>query len=288
MRIIVTGASGFLGKALCTALSRAGHQPVALSRRRLSFFDDAAIPWFHCDLPDTLDPRAFTPAPDSLVHCAYSTRYRSEREASRTNLEGSRSVLEAFRRSGGGQFVFISSVAAHTEAASLYGRMKLQTESYMDLGRDTILRPGLIIGNGGIFLRISETVRRLGVAPLFYGGEQQFQTIWLEDLCNAIVAVIGRQITGRFVVASPELVSIRKLYSDIADTQGGRVRFIRLPGAGTLLLLKAAERLGVTLPVTSENLLGLKAARTFDVATDLAALGISPIPWTEALRRLEC
>lgn len=287
MRVLVSGASGFLGKALCAALARAGHAPVALSRTHLPEFDAAGIPWYRCDLPGEIDMRAFTPRADALVHCAYSTRFRSEREAIATNVDGSRALLAAFRQSGGGQFVFVSSFAAHEKAESIYGKTKLLTEAALDPSRDTILRAGFIIGAGGIFQRISRSIGALGIVPLFYGGRQHLQVIWIDDLCAAIIAAIERRLAGRFAVASPRAVPIREFYSGIARLQQRRPRFVSLPGPATLWLLSVAERAGVQLPVTSENLLGLKAARTFEVEADLVALGIRPIPWEIALQRLD-
>ena len=287
MRVLVSGASGFLGRALCAALARAGHTPVALSRTRLPLFDSSGIPWYRCDLPQTIDLRAFTPRADALVHCAYSTRFRSEPEAIATNVEGSRALLAAFRQGGGGQFVFVSSFAAHAQAESIYGKTKLLTEAALDPSRDTILKAGFIIGPGGIFQRISQSIRTLGLVPLFYGGRQELQVIWIDDLCGAILSAIDKRLTGRMAVASPRAVPIREFYSGIARLQKRRPRFIALPGPATLWLLRAAERAGATLPITSENLLGLKAARTFEVDADLAALGIAPIAWETALQRLD-
>jgi nucleoside-diphosphate-sugar epimerase len=287
MRVLVSGASGFLGRALCAALARAGHAPVALSRTPLPEFDASGIPWYRCDLPAGIDMRAFTPKADALVHCAYSTRFRSEPEAIATNVEGSRALLAAFRQSGGGQFVFVSSFAAHEKAESIYGRTKLMIEAALDPARDTILRAGLIIGAGGIFARISQSIRSLGVVPLFYGGRQELQVIWIDDLCAAIVAAVERRLAGRYFVAGPRAVPIREFYSGIARLQKQRPRFIPLPGPATLWLLRVAERAGVPFPLTSENLLGLKAARTFEVEADLATLGIRPIPWEIALQRLD-
>lgn len=253
----------------------------------MPFFDASAIPWYHCDLPDAIDPGAFTPSADALVHCAYSTRFRSEAEAIATNVDGSRALLTAFREHGGGQFVFVSSFAAHAGAESIYGKTKLLTEATLDPSRDVILKAGFIIGRGGIFQRISQSIRSLGLVPLFFGGRQQLQVIWIDDFCAAVISALEKGLTGRFAVASPRPVPIREFYAGIARLQRRRPRFLSLPGAASLWLLRGAERAGVSLPVTSENLLGLKAARIFDVDADLAALGITPIPWETALQRLD-
>jgi len=284
MRVLVTGASGFVGGALCEVLAESGHQPVALSRRPVPGLAALGIPWFRCDLPGEIDAEAFQRG-DMLVHCAYSTRFKSRSEAVAINLDGTQALLRLFRERGGAKFVLISSVAAHDEAESLYGKSKLQLEGELDPSRDLAIRPGLVIGRGGLYGRMSETLRKSGWVPLFYGGTQQVQTIWIRDLCRGIQTALELDLTGRLTLAHPVQVPIRDLYCAIGRSVGTRVRFVRLPGGLVRAGLQLAEGLGLNLPVTSENLLGLKHARVFDVSEDLARLKLSPVDCQEAIRR---
>jgi len=67
---------------------------------------------------------------------------------------------------------------------------------------------------------------------------------------------------------------------------GKRPRFLPLPGDLTVLALRLAERLGFQLPLSSDNLRGLKRLRAFDVEDDLRRIGLDPRPMRESLARI--
>jgi len=179
--------------------------------------------------------------------------------------------------------VFISSTGAHSEALSYYGQSKLAIEECLDLGRDLVIRPGLILGNGGLFQRISGSLSRFGFVPVFEGGRQTIQTVHVEDLSHAVVRAIEQGLVGRFVVAEPEGLELRDLFRQIADRMGTRVRLVPLPAAPLLFLLRLAERLRLRLPLTSENVLGAQSLRTQPSAADLQAIGVTVRSTPESL-----
>lgn len=285
-RVIVSGATGFLGSALARHLLSHGYEVRGLSR------DPSAPPaglddveWYRCQLPRMVDDAALRDA-EVLVHCAFDTRFRGAAEARSVNVEGSAFLFEACRERGVKKIVFISSLSAHEDAISTYGRSKLEVEAMLDPTRDVAIRPGHIVGEGGIFSRTARSIARLPFIPLFYGGEQLVQTVALEDVCEAIRLTIEKDLTGTLRVAEPEPVRLRDFYGEIARALDRRPRFARLPGGLTLLALQRAEKLGFRLPISSDNLLGLKRLRAFDLTTDIERLGFTPGPMRESLGRI--
>lgn len=275
--VLITGATGFLGRALCRHFGGRGWTVRGLVRD-----PDAAPPLlpglllFKGLLPEGVDPRAFEGV-DVVVHAAYATRQLPRDQAERINYDGTITVYELSRRYGVGRFVFISSTGAHACAESFYGRSKFELEQRLDPSRDAIIRPGLIIGPepGGTFHRMAEQVRRLGVVPIFDGGRQIVQTVYINDVCRAIELVVEKGLPGTHVVAEPEGVAMRDLFAKIAARLNRRCRFIPLPMEGTLAMLRALERWRIPLPLTSENLLGLKAMVHMPASRDLTTLGLS-------------
>lgn len=209
-----------------------------------------------------------------VVHCAYMSRHTTLAEARRVNEEGTARVL-ALARSSGARFVFISSTGAHAESLSYYGQSKLAIEGWLDLARDLVIRPGLILGPGGLFQRISESVAKFGFVPVFDGGHQRIQTVHVDDLCRAIVKAIELRLTGRYVVADPASMELRDLFRDIGTRMGRKVRLVPMPAGPMLFALRAAEKLGVRLPLTSENVLGARSLRSQPSEADLATIGVT-------------
>lgn len=286
--ILITGASGFLGRACCAAFTAAGFPVRALVRNPDRCGDLAPVATagiFRCDLPDHIDPRAFENGPRALIHCAYETRSATEEQARRTNLAGTEALLALARENGVRQSVFVSSMAAHDAARSVYGLTKNQLEKRFTGTRDAIVKPGTILGPAGLFQRTREMVARLPVLPLFYGGE--LQIVWIDDICAAIVSVVERELTGTLAVAHPQGVPIAEFYRGIAALDGRKPVLVPFPGDLALFGIATLERLGLRPPISSDNLLGIKYLHHFDTAADLARLGLHPLSFQESLERLK-
>ncbi len=184
-------------------------------------------------------------------------------------------MLNACRRAGVRTFVFISSTSAHAGALSYYGRSKFALEKELDPQRDLVIRPGLILGPGGLFGRLCDSVRRSRLIPLFDGGRQVVQTIHLEDLCQMIVLAVERGLTGHLVLAEPQGMLMRDLLALMAHKMNKHPLFVALSIGPTLALLRLVESFHIRLPVSSENLLGLRAMVHQESAQDLAQLGVT-------------
>ncbi|MEX2048840.1 MAG: NAD-dependent epimerase/dehydratase family protein [Gemmatimonadota bacterium] len=279
---MITGANGFLGRHLVDLMVDRGWTVRGLVRdleRNPFRHPDVAL--FLGDIPDVIDERAFENI-DVVIHCAYMSRHTTLTEAGRVNEEGSARVL-ALSRKHGTRFAFVSSTGAHEGAVSYYARSKLAVESTLDLDRDLIIRPGLILGDGGLFKRISESLARFGFVPVFDGGHQMIQTVHVGDLSLAIALALERGLTGRYVVAEPEGLELRDLFALMGERMGRRLTLVPLPASPLLWVLRCAEHLGVPLPLTSENVLGAKSLRTQPSAGDLSKIGLSVRGVSESL-----
>lgn len=283
--VLVTGAAGFLGRGLCDYFRKKGYAVRGLVRNPASYpFSEPGVDLFKGVLPDDINPAAFQGV-DLVIHAAYSTRLTSPEEARGVNYDGTLKVYELSKKANVGRFVFISSTGAHEEAESLYGRSKFELEKLMHPKTDLIIRPGLIIGPGkdGSFNRMRESLRKMGVVPIFDGGHQILQTIHIDDLCKAIDLAVEKDLTGRLVVAEPEGLEMREFFQKLAERMGKKCKFVSLPMKPTLLMLKMAEKFHFPFPLSSENLLGLKHMKHMASEKDLARIGITVRPADESL-----
>jgi uncharacterized protein YbjT (DUF2867 family) len=184
----------------------------------------------------------------------------------------------------GAHFVFISSMSAHSGALSSYGCSKWRVEKELNLLTDTIIKPGLIVGSGGIYARIRTSLLRLPVVPLFYGGRQLIQPISLYDLVPAVWSTVLNARTGVWALGVPQPIQMDVFYRHILRAAGRNAAFLHLPGDISLLALRILERFRIHLPINSDNLLGLKCLKTFDVQQSISQLGIeisslNEFPW---------
>lgn len=224
---------------------------------------------------------------DALVHCAVVPYSRRHPDSDEINIRGTERLLEIARRLGYSKFVFLSSLSAHDGAQSHYGRHKRELERIFDPARDLVIRPGLTLGNGGLARSIYATIKSHRIVPLVGGGRQPVYTIGVDELCLAIESLIDRGVSGAYSLAAPEPVTVRELYEAMARTAGIRSTFVPVPYLPVSIVLRIADRFGIDLPITIENLLGLKQMRSLDLRADLDALGIHPRPFRDTLESLK-
>jgi nucleoside-diphosphate-sugar epimerase len=285
--VAITGASGFLGGALCRACAERGWVVRALVRDPTRFPALGGVTPLRLDLPDGIEDDSLAGA-DVLVHCAYATRESDLDRARRVNEEGTRRLLEATRRGGGGGGggpYNTPPAPAPPPAPSYYARSKHALERLFDPARDAVVRPGLIVGpdGHGLFQQLLDNMRRLRVVPLFGGGVQPLQTVYVDDVCEAIVRIVERGLTGVFNVAEPEPPTLRAFLTEMADRLRLRVRFVPLPFGPVLAAVRGMEALHVPFPLRSESLLGLQGLRRVAVADDLARLEMRVRPAADSL-----
>jgi NADH dehydrogenase len=273
--VVVTGAAGFLGGHLCRAFLARGFAVRALVRRPEAASLPEGVEVARLALPDAIDDESLVGV-DAVVHAAWDVRDTDAARAERTNVEGTRRLLLAARAAGVPRFVFVSSVAASPDAPNAYGRTKAAAEELLDPTRDCVVRPGTVLarGGGGIFGLMRDLMRTVHVVPLFGGGRQPLQTVHVDDVCEAVVRVVERRVTGAVNVAEPDPLPFREVLRRTAARMGVRCAFVPLPLAPVLAVVRAAERLGLPTPLRSESLLGMAGLRAVPVADDLRRLDL--------------
>lgn len=253
-KIIITGASGYIGKELTSFLSNNGYFIYAFQRTN-TIDNHPKIEYVNYILnSDDLNSHYFENS-DYLIHTAYQPLLSKKEED--VNFLGTKKLLEKCRKHNV-KFIFMSTVSAQESVTSRYSKSKLKVESILNTEKDLILKIGLVIGNGGLFLRMFKFIKKSPIIPIFDSGKQQIQYICLSNITNLCLASITNFIPGNYVIVSKSSISTKKFYSKLANLQGKKVLFINIPSTLTYKLLKFTEYLKLPLPVTSENLLGIK------------------------------
>lgn len=261
MRIVVTGASGFVGTALCRELLARGHAVRAAVRHSnapaTAELQNLRVP----DIAAEFDRSTLLGSADAVVHlAAIAHRGASEAELRRVNVDATLRLAEAaagrVRR-----FVFLSSVKVHGEDSGTgafresdaprprdaYGRSKLAAEQGLtELADRTgleliVIRPPLVYGPGvkANFLRLLRWVD--SGWPLPFGSlNNRRSLIGSGNLVDAIARCVEHPAAnGPFLVSDAEPVSTAALVSSIASALERRARLVRVPA----VLLRAAGAL---------------------------------------------
>lgn len=278
--IIITGANGFIGSALVDFFANKDYQIKALVRNP-EVKAKENIHYFKYELGKSLEDESLFKNANYLIHCAFE-RFDQQNNSDFINEKGTKDLIELSRKYSV-KMVFLSSFSAHSEAESHYGKNKFFLESFFDQQKDIIVKPGLVLGKGGLFSTIYNYIKKASIIPLIGGGHQPVQTIYINDLCKTIESVLIKNLNGTYWVAEPTACSMKKFYTLIAAAQRKKILFIPLPQKPLLYLTKIIETLGLKLPVNSENILGLKNLRSHDTLNDLKILDITLLNARESI-----
>jgi nucleoside-diphosphate-sugar epimerase len=279
--IAITGANGFVGSALVTSLMARGISTVKLVRTlsAIPLTEERAFEL------ETQPSENLLRGIDVLIHCAFVSP--TEKNAASLDYNGTAALIALARNSGVQKIIFFSTVSAHEGAVSAYGSSKYKMEQLLDPGKDAIVKPALIIGNGGLFLRLLNQALSKRTVPLIENGKQPMQVIALEDVVSAVTAIIDRNLTGSFVLANNENFSYKEMFKQIASVYGVYLRFLPLPVFPVKMALSISEMIGVKLPVNKENLSGLQSLKYMDPGESLMKLGLRPLSFKEALLKVK-
>ena len=212
MKALVTGASGFVGQAVCAELLAGGHEVAALVRRPGSE-PDGTEP-VAGDLGDAagLNAALERTQPECVIHLAAEiATQRDARKVVEINVEGTRRLLEACRAAPGVRFVFASTVVTGDARGELldesselvvqtaYGRSKQEGEQLVrDSGlHATIIRPSHVYGPGGWYAEeIVKRLRQPGRMAVVGSGDNWWDVVRVEDVATACVLAAERAPAG--------------------------------------------------------------------------------------------
>ena len=242
MRVLVTGASGFVGSRTCAHLELAGHEVIRVLHSRPSGQKNG----YRLDITDAaaFDRLNSVGEIDAIVHCAgIAHRFGrvSREEFWRVNVEGARNVAEYAVRNGVCRFVHISSVLVYGVPTSNHPVTEYQTPNPEDdyscskLAGEravaevctaegvklTILRPVPIIGEGsrGNVARLIRAIDRKHF--LWIGdGRNERSFVYMDDVAGAILASLSMQDGKSTLNVTGGTITVRELVETISECLG--------------------------------------------------------------------
>ncbi|KQR24093.1 nucleoside-diphosphate sugar epimerase [Agreia sp. Leaf335] len=316
MRVLVTGASGFLGGAVAREIATAGHEVRTFQRRPSGVVgvDDVLG-----SLKSPADVARAVEGVDAVVHLAAKVSLAGDpAEFAAVNVEGTRTLIAAMRDGGVGRLVFVSSPSVAHAGASIvgddaqpadpqnargeYARTKALAEQLAlradsESLRVVAVRPHLVWGPGDTQLieRIVERARA-GRLPLLDRGAALIDTTYIDNAASAIAAALQRvdEVHGNaYVITNGEPRPVAELLAGICAAAGVPAPAWRVPAGVARAAGSAIEAVWRVKPGADEPPMTrflaeqLSTAHWFDQRRTRAELQWQPaVSLDEGLRRL--
>ncbi|MCX6463682.1 MAG: NAD(P)H-binding protein [Pseudonocardiales bacterium] len=229
MRVLVTGASGFVGGRLAPALVEAGHEVRAMTRRP-ERYTGAGTP-----VPgDVHDGASLVAAMEGCTAAYYLVHSLGDAEFAERDAEAARTFAKAAAEAGVERIVYLGGLGDDADDLSEHLRSRREVERLLGEGGVpvTVLRAGIVVGHGGISWELTrQLVEHLPAMITPRWVRTRTQPIAVADVIRYLVGVLDAPgTTGRtFEIGGPEVLEYAEMLRRVAAIEGRTLWLVPVP-----------------------------------------------------------
>ena len=228
-KVLVAGASGFVGRRLCAALAESGHHVAAMTRNPARYAGAGTPVYGNVHVPVTLHaPMAGCQAAYYLVHSL------SEPDFRRKDAAAAAAFGEAAARAGLQRIIYLGGLGDDGDLLSAHLRSRREVERLLGSAGVpvTVIRAGIIVGHGGISWELTrQLVENLPgmITPRWV--ETRTQPIAVDDIVRYLLGMLGRPETAGqvFEAGGPEVLQYATMLRRVAAIEGRPLPILPVP-----------------------------------------------------------
>lgn len=302
MLFFIAGGTGFVGRHLIHAMSKAGIDARCLARstekaglcKKIGY--DAPIG----DITDRESLKGKLEGCDIVVHLVGILEEKGSATYEGIHVEGTRNLVDEAQKAGVKHIFFQSALGASSSSSSMYYKTKAEAENIIiksAIGY-TIFRPSLIIGKGDGFTEKLKGLLNLGpLVPIPGDGNVKMQPIYIEDWIKCFFKIFAPPSedeikSGIYEFGGPEHLTLNDIVAQLMEASGINKPVIHIPSGFIKLSLPfsgisstIAGVFGKKVPtVTAEQLDLLQSDNICDRLSVEKGFGFSPITYRDALK----
>jgi uncharacterized protein YbjT (DUF2867 family) len=293
VKILVTGATGFIGPKIVHTLRAQGREVRALVRRPERAGQLAG--WgVELAKGDVTDAASLTAATSGCTHVIHLVAIISGKPAEfdRVMVQGTRNLVAAAKDAGVERFVLMSALGTSEttkDTVPYYGAKWAMEQAVGGSGLEhVIFRPSFVFGrDGGALQTFLKQVRYSPVVTIIGPGLQRSQPIWVEDVAAYFSAAVDLPgaVNRTFEVGGPDIVTWNELYRAIAHVLGKRRAFVHVPFGVARTGARLTEWVPRT-PLSADQVAMLEGPDNVPSNDDaLTTFNLPLLPLVEQLRR---
>lgn len=223
--VFLTGATGFLGRAVLKVVAAGGRRVTALARPKARERGTAAL-WVEGSVWEPGRWMEALRGQDAVVHLAGGMLSRGEETLERVHVQGTELVVEAANSAGVKKIVLLSCLGAAPDAASSLRQAKWKAEQLVRWAGPafTILRPSFLFGPGG---GLAALLKRVSDSSLGRSFDNAIQPVFVEDVARCVLRCLDDKATDgkEFDLPGPHRLKVE----EAMEALGLRSKGLALP-----------------------------------------------------------
>lgn len=290
--VTIYGGSGFVGRYIARRMAKEGWRVrVAVRNPNEALFVKpygvvGQVEPVFCNIRDDASVAAVMNGADAVVNCVGILAETGKNTFDAVQADGTERVARIASEAGVAKLVQISAIGADTESESEYSRTKGEGEAAVVAAFPgaVILRPSIIFGTeDGFFNRFAGMTRFGPVLPVV-GADTQFQPVWVDDVAQAAVASITKDVdAGVYELGGPDVYTFREMMQVMLTVIKRRRLILNIPfGIANIIapIAGAVQFLSlgiVKAPITKDQVINLRKDNVVGAdSAGFAAFGIEP------------
>jgi NADH dehydrogenase len=293
MKVLVTGATGFVATRLREVLRESGHDVRLLVRTESADRVKTIVPKDAYEIVrgsvfETNTCLHACDGCDAVVHLVGIIREFPSMGITFDEVHrvATSNIVDAAKRSGVKRFIHMSALGARDDAPSAYHRTKREGERIVE-GSGllwTIFRPSWIFAPGDELSRIIKDVARKPLIPLPGGGRALVQPVSRDDVCACFARSLRMPETqGQiYELGGPDRVSYRELFEQAASLAGRKVRTVSVPASVIRPVVTFLQRFR-SFPLTRDELRMLLEDNICEIEPYVKTFDVTPVSFRDSM-----
>jgi len=291
MRILITGATGFIGQHLVSTLRELGHQITACVRDTHSYtLNHPSIEAIACDYNKDTQIDDWLPRLkniDIVINAVGIIKETKNQTFDTLHRDTPIALFKACEKIKVKKVIQISALGADDTAFSQYHLSKKAADDFLislDLNW-VIIMPSIVYGHDAKSMFLFTTMAALPITPVINNGNQKIQPIHIKDVCTAISKLCnGSSITKTYIpLVGPEPLTIRELTGYLKKWLGfKKSRLINIPNKIALIVAWLIQFMPNSI-ISPESIRMLNKGNTSDVSLFINIFGFTPISFKQSL-----
>jgi nucleoside-diphosphate-sugar epimerase len=291
LKILITGATGFVGQSLVEALSREKHQLYALVRKtsKVDFLKANNVRLIYSEITAYEGlKKALTFGFDAIYHCSGLVEDTNLARLREVNVKGTENICRLALEMNVSRFIYLSSVSVVSgnldvplkedlpfKATNRYGISKIEAEKKVIEFRQkglkaAIIRPCMIYGEGephllGLIMRLL----KYRLLPVVDAGVNKLHLVYVKNVVEVMVMALHNDafLSGSFFVADEDVLTAREIFTIWGKT---------VTGASPMILPRWITPALTAIPGIGRNLGFFLKDRVYDISR-IKSLGYKPV-----------